>query len=106
MGARTKLKAGAAGDKEGKPHLRVPPTPAEPMPRGGKPPAPPAGYHSGKVSRQLPPAPPAAGDADGRASLCRAGSARGRREPPAYPPIPPFFAPPLDKTQAYVYNVG
>ena len=30
----------------------------------------------------------------------------GRREPPAYPPIPPFFAPPLDKTQAYVYNVA
>ena len=65
----------------------------------------PRGHHSGKAGRRPPPCPPA-GNADGRSSQCRRGSARGRRAPPAYPPIPPFFAPPLDKTQAYVYNVA
>ena len=74
--------------------------------RAAKQASPPAGYHSDKAGRRPPPLRPPPGTQTAGIASDAGVQPRGRREPPAYPPIPPFFAPPLDKTQAYVYNVA
>ena len=50
MGAKSKLKSGAAGDKKGKPPRRVPSLPAEPARLGQ---APPAGHEICFLLRRL-----------------------------------------------------
>ena len=84
---RQPRRGGTGGEELRRLRWSSPPGQGEQVPRGGKPPCPPPGTQTAGIAS-------AAGV-----------QARGRREPPAYPPIPPFFAPPLDKTQAYVYNV-
>ena len=66
MGAESKLKAGAAGDKQGKPPLRIPERQGQPMTKPGKPPA-------GRVIRAPAPVPPgfSPGDARGEAPCIR-----------------------------------
>ena len=102
---RQPRRGGTGGEELRRLRWSSPPGQGQQVPRGGKPPCPPAGTTAAGQAGDHPPCPPPGTQTAGTASAAR-GSARGRREPPAYPPIPPFFAPPLDKTQAYVYNVA